>query len=208
MNVLFTGAPMAGKSLLAHMTLEWLQKNVSIPLALVPEQASKLIAAGRDPHDVAAFQSELYRVQKKAEDLAAAAIAGRNGLPGGILIMDRGLPDGGCYMSEEGFQAILDANGDTVEKLYRRYDLVLHLGSVCSLGAAVETESNPYRYETSADEVMALEQKLTRSYGNHPGYHFIPAAEDINDKFKALMSTLLAYYSAAHAAAPDCQPEA
>lgn len=187
-KICITGAPQSGKSQLAQRAKDDLLERYGIKSYLVSEVASDLIAGGFDPkRKKEQFQTMLYNIQKEKEDCFAGTAADDS-----IIIMDRGLLDGKCYMDEDGFERILQSHGDTTQTVLNRYDAVIQLGTICvSDGVHVENESNPNRVETSDSEVLELEDKLIAVYMHHPHYTFIPAEDDIEVKYDKLLSAII-----------------
>lgn len=195
MRVCITGAPMSGKSELIEKVKIDLRDLFSTQVYRIPEVASELISGGINPRqDANAFQSVLYRIQKEKENAFI-----ENADPSSIILMDRGLLDGCCYVDKNTFDRIMEDNGDTESTIFDRYDLVVQLGTICrGISTQVENKSNPSRIETSVDEVIDLEDKLVRAYQKHPNYVFIPAETDITKKYILLLSTIKTHYKGAN----------
>lgn len=194
LRVCITGAPMSGKSELIGRAKTDLEKLLSTHAYLIPEVASELITGGINPrHKAEEFQSALYGIQKDKEDAFIKTVH-----PSSIILMDRGLLDGSCYVDKDTFDRIAKEHGDTVDTVFLRYDLVVQFGTICrKISTQVENKSNPSRIETSVDEVLELEEKLIKIYQDHPCYEFIPAEFDIRDKYRKLLLIIKAQYEGA-----------
>ena len=191
-KIAITGAPMSGKSCLLKQVKSRLEAEYGIPVFILSEVASDLIENCFAPEkDKIAFQSVLYRLHKTKEDILSSFLA-----ENGILLTDRGLPDGCCYIPEDCFLKILADNGDGLQDVFARYDHVIQLQTVCVYDdVSIDTVSNASRTETSKEEILALEEKLREIYGAHPSYHFIPAERDIEKKGQRLLDLIMSLVS-------------
>ncbi|RME28953.1 MAG: hypothetical protein D6800_03320, partial [Candidatus Zixiibacteriota bacterium] len=92
------------------------------------------------------------------------------------FITDRGTLDAMAFHHQT-----MHAVGTSEEKEYRRYSAVIQLGTTAALG--------PMYYRTDAvrtepiEEALQIEAALRRVWSGHPRYHFVPAAEEIEQKF-------------------------
>lgn len=170
-HVVITGAPAAGKTEL----LGRLAEHPAFAGYLFFEELARALLA-EDPtwrtrrRD---FHREIYRRQTAREGAAA----------GQPFVTDRGTVDAFAFHPET-----LHDVGTTLENEYRRYDLVLHLGSSANLGDdfytvdAVRTESR--------QDALQIERALTVVWREHPAYRFIPAETKKEQKFAAVLALL------------------
>jgi predicted ATPase len=193
LKIVVTGAPMSGKSCLLKEAKRRLEAEYDIPVFILPEVASDLIENCFTPdRDIMTFQSMLYRIHKTKEDILSSFLP-----ENGILLTDRGLPDGCCYISDDLFSEILAANGDDAAGILSRYDHVIQLQTVCVYKdvSSIDTLSNTNRQETSKDDILRFEEKLKEIYKPHPSYHFIPAERDIEKKGQRLLDLIMSLIS-------------
>ena len=71
--------------------------------------------------------------------------------------------------------------GTTLEREYRRYSLVVQLGSAAALGEPFYRKDE-IRHESPA-EALAIERAIRAVWGRHPGYSFVPAGENLEEKY-------------------------
>jgi hypothetical protein len=76
----------------------------------------------------------------------------------------------------------------TLEKEHSRYDLVLQLGSAAALGEQFYVQ-DAIRYE-NVETSLNIEHNLKRVWGSHAGYCFIPAVENLNDKYQQVRTAI------------------
>lgn len=123
--------------------------------------------------DKTAFHLAIYRLQTQREDAAA----------GKSFVTDRGTVDAFAFHPETA--ALVHT---TVEREYARYDRVVQLGSAAGLGADYyRTDSE--RLE-SIDEALQIERAIRAIWQAHPGYHFIGASADYEQKYRTVRRTL------------------
>lgn len=123
--------------------------------------------------DKTAFHLAIYRLQTRREDAAA----------GKPFVTDRGTVDAFAFHPETA--ALVQT---TVENEYRRYDRVVQLGSSAGLGGDFyQTDSE--RLE-SIDEALQIEHAIRSIWQAHPGYHFIAASQDYEQKYQTLRRTI------------------
>lgn len=178
---------MSGKTKLIKRAKADLESVYGIKTYTLPEAASELMSAGFDPNEKEQFQSTLYKLQKFKEDCLSESITGNS-----ILLIDRGIADGKCYISETAFKKIMQSQNDNEKSIINRYDAIIQLQTFCVFdGVEVERQSNPNRVETSKQEVFILEKRIAEVYKNHPFYNFIPADSNIECKYKRLLNVIL-----------------
>jgi len=185
-KVVLTGGPCSGKTSVLNNIATLFPERV----VLIPEMAS-LVALSNIPRDSELdrlhFQTAIFELQLFYEQLmhAQADRLNRN------IICDRGTLDGAAYWPRGDF---CQAFKTTRELEYQKYDLVIFLSSLSSelpeKYAAVECHSA--RTE-SAQEALALQEKLLNIWSAHPNIKYIQGSfENIADKVQAVLTILLA----------------
>lgn len=134
-RIAFTGGPCGGKTTaLAEMSERLRSRGVKA--FVVPEAATLFFTGGAGTLDLSCeeqsrtFQTGLLRTQIALEDsfLALAHAAGGRA----VVLCDRGALDGSVYVSPDIWSQMLkDSGHDEAELRDGRYDLVIHLVSVC-----------------------------------------------------------------------------
>lgn len=168
MRIVITGAPASGKTEL----IEKLRKHPSFAdFVFFDELARRLLEEnpsyrGNWPK----FHLEIYRRQVARED----AVSGRP------FVTDRGTVDAFAFHPET-----VDQVGTTLEREYQRYDVVIQLGSTASLGHAYYTRDN-IRLE-SIPQALSIEGRITEAWGKHPGFHYVKAEYDFEQKYKSVL---------------------
>jgi hypothetical protein len=74
--------------------------------------------------------------------------------------------------------------GTTLEREYGRYTAVVQLGSAAALGEQYYRQDR-IRRETTA-EALEIEEAIREVWGRHPNYIFVPAVEDMEEKYDRL----------------------
>ena len=79
-----------------------------------------------------------------------------------------------AYMSEEGWQAMMDENAwNTVELRDKRYDGIIHLVTAADGAEEFYNQNNAARYESQLDQARYIDNKLRESWVGHPKYNII-----------------------------------
>lgn len=127
-----------------------------------------------------AAQRAIYHVQRELEEAAAV-------LDSALVVCDRGTLDGAAYWPGPG--SLFDAVGTTIEAELARYDAVIHLRTPrLELGY---DHMNPLRVE-SADEAVALDQRLFEAWEGHPRRIVVEANSDFIAKILQVVDALRA----------------
>ncbi|UCD64485.1 MAG: ATP-binding protein [Candidatus Zixiibacteriota bacterium] len=173
LRIVITGAPASGKSEL----IERLKEEPSLGEFVFLEEIARQLLK-EDPSyrgRWGEFHDEIYRRQ----------VARENSLTGRSFIADRGTADAFAF-----HHRTAEHYGTTARDEYGRYDAVIHLGSAASLGEKY------YRRDAerseSVEEVMKLERALSEVWRDHPGYRFIAASSNLEEKYRTLIETLTA----------------
>ena len=146
--IVVAGGPCAGKTkALAFLSRELTDRGWS--LVMVPECATTLIEAGISPQTATrmGFQTAVFELQLAQEEvfLAAADCVTSDRV---LVVCDRGLMDGGGYLTDEEFEEIMREHDMTREAAFARYGAVFHLESVArSTHGTYSHKSNASRME-------------------------------------------------------------
>jgi predicted ATPase len=185
LRIVLAGGPASGK------TETWRELSREFPeLFAVPEGATLLIDSlglqldfdTLHGHEFKqAFWYACWRIQELAERLAdaQARVLGKRG-----VLLDRALADHAAYL-ENGRDDFFVATGLHFVEVFRRYDLVVFLGSPESseqLERASRRKNGPVRLEGSFEENRQQAQKTLVLWQEHPAFRFVPYLEDFNDK--------------------------
>jgi hypothetical protein len=143
-------------------------------VVILPEAAGIVFGGGFPREGTAgarrAAQRAIYFVQRELEAYGDAREAG-------VVLCDRGMIDGAAYWpGPEDFWAAIGSARDDVLK---RYHAVIHLrvpGADDGYG-----RHNPLRTE-SAEEALAIDERIFEAWSGHPRRHVIPASEDFMTK--------------------------
>ncbi len=162
--MVITGAPASGKTV-------FLERLKGVPelatFAFFDELARQLLIenpAYRTQRTE--FHREIYRRQTRREDQLADQ----------SFVSDRGTVDAFAFHPET-----LTLVGTTLEREYRRYDLVVQLESAARLGLPYY-QTDTVRTETPKD-ALVIESAIASAWKGHPGYHRVPARPSFDDKW-------------------------
>ena len=97
------------------------------------------------------------------------------------FISDRGTVDGFAFHPET-----MAAVNTTIEREYRRYSLVIQLGTTASLGAEYYQVDDIRREPPEA--ALVIEEALKRVWQRHPAYHFVPASDRFETKLQKVVA--------------------
>ncbi len=195
-----TGGPCAGKSAAVELLRELLAQR-GWNVFTVREIATRLIEDGyiaQSPLSPYEFQQHIFTVQRSLEDALFErarecakdrTTARANGIAAKdaprfnrtIVLCDRGLADGGAYLSSSEYDLLLRVNATTQEEVFTRYDAVLVLESAAVGTDDYTVENNPARLE-NADEARTLDERVKQSWNAHPCVRFVPSQESFEGK--------------------------
>lgn len=163
-RIVITGAPASGKT----KCFERLQDDERFCRFLFFEELARLLLE-EDPSyrdRWAEFHREIYRRQVIREEVAGDQ----------PFISDRGTVDAFAFHPQT-----LNEVRTTVEREFARYTAVFQLGSAARLGPEYY-HSDDVRNE-SIEEALRIEQAIADVWRDHPGYHFIDATVDFEEKY-------------------------
>lgn len=163
-RIVITGAPASGKT----NFIRCLQNRESYSKYLFFDELARSLLA-ENPiyrHHWHDFHREIYARQLERESQA-------NGRP---FITDRGTIDAFAFHPET-----MDAVNTTLEQEYKRYSLVIQLGTAAALGEDIYRTDDIRR--ESGTEAMHIERALIRVWDGHPKYHFVAPQINIEKKF-------------------------
>jgi len=163
-RIVVTGAPGSGKT----EFVERLKSESFLREFVFFEELARAILSETPSlrHDKTAMHREIYRRQIERE-----ATAGKKS-----FITDRGTADAFAFHPETMGQI-----GTSLEREYRRYTAVIQLGSAAALGDASYSQDD-IRRETPS-EALQIEAAIRQVWDAHPNYTFIPACQELEDKY-------------------------
>jgi len=163
-RIVITGGPGSGKT----EFFERLKNESELSGFLFLEELARRILSNKPHirHHPDEFHREIYRQQIEREEAAGER----------PLVTDRGTVDAFAFHPE----TMADI-GTTLELEYQRYSLVIQLGSAAALGKDFYVRDEIRR--ENVNEALAIETALRRVWSAHPRYNFIPASEQIEEKY-------------------------
>ena len=175
-KIVITGAPASGKT-------EYIKRLKEHPafssFMFFNELARQLLEENPEfRNNRTLFHREIYYRQIKREQEVGDW----------SFITDRGTVDAFAFHPE----TLSDVNTN-IDKEYARYDTVVQMGSSAILGDKYYFKDN-IRLE-SASDALIIEMAIAQVWKNHPGYYFIKANIDFENKYIELLDTLLSIIS-------------
>lgn len=191
-KIVLTGGPCAGKTTaLARIREHFLSHGFRI--YTVPETATILLTNGLSfknipPGQLFVAQSNMMKAQVSMEN-TFEEIARSTG-DKSIIICDRGAIDPAAFISKTMWQAILDENNTTQQKLYSRYDAVIHLVTV-AIGAEqfYTLENNAARSETP-EQAATVDKRLREVWLGHPHLRVIDNSDAFDAKINRAITAI------------------
>jgi len=191
-RIVLTGGPCAGKTTALARIREHFSSH-GFRIYTVPETATILLTNGLSFKDIPTSQlfvaqSNMMKSQIALED-TFTDIARSTGEKA-IIICDRGAVDPAAFISKTMWQAILDENNTSEQKLYSRYDAVVHLVTV-AIGAEqfYTLENNAARSETP-EQSAAVDKRLREVWLGHPHLRVIDNRTDFNEKINRVITAI------------------
>ena len=131
-----------------------------------------------------------YRTDFHALHLAIyeQQVARENAIGDAPFITDRGTVDAFAFHPET--MVLVNTN---LEREYRRYTAVIQLGSAANLGEDVYC-TDDIRQE-SVEEALQIERAIRKVWEHHPGYAYIPADPNLENKFNLFRCKIIAFLS-------------
>lgn len=190
--IVLTGGPGAGKT----AVLETVRRQFCEHVAVLPEAASMLFRGGfprlASSLGRACAQRAIYHVQRELEQLATGDP------PYAVVLCDRGTLDGLAYWPHEPARYFAELGTSEANEL-ARYAAVIHLRSPGL--AHGYNHQNPMRIE-SAEEAVAIDQRVARAWAAHPHVHTVDSHADFLHKLQKALELIRAEVP------PCCAPEA
>ena len=187
-KIVVTGGPSAGKT----TGLSWIQNafaKLGYTVLFVPETATELISGGVAPWtcgtnlDYQKVQMRLQLDKERGFEQAARSMK----VPKLLIVCDRGALDNKAYMNDEEYAAVLEEVDRTEAELLSGYDAVFHMVTAAKGAEQFYTkENNKARYE-SAQEAVALDERLLAAWSGHPSLHVIDNSVDFYHKLRRLI---------------------
>jgi len=173
-RIVITGGPGSGKT----EFFERLKTEKELDGFLFFEELARRILSENPAirHHTAALHREIYQQQVSREEAAGSR----------SFITDRGTVDAFAFhpetMRDVGThpETMRDV-GTTLEREYSRYTAVIQLGSAAALGEQYYQRDKVRR--ESVVEAMEIENAVRNVWSRHPGYAFLPAHEDFEEKY-------------------------
>ena len=191
-KLVLTGGPCGGKSECIPLLKDYLE-NQNWKVIVIPETPTELVLRGIDRGSCSSvyqyqlFQMKLHQAYEDVFMEAAKDIAINTDV---VIICDRGQFDCLAYMSEEEFDSVLSEIGVDKVKLFRSYDLVVHLETLAKTSIELYNQfksSNPARIEDAYDAINA-DRKIQNIWKSHPNFHIIHGNESMDDKITELIN--------------------
>lgn len=191
-KIVLTGGPCAGKTTALARIREHFSSH-GFRIYTVPETATLLLTNGLSFKDTSqnqlfVAQSNMMKAQISLED-TFESIAASTG-DKAIIICDRGAVDPAAFISRTMWQAILDENSTSEQKLYSRYEAVVHLVTV-AIGAEqfYTLENNAARSETP-DQAAMIDRRLREVWLGHPHLRVIDNGTSFEEKINRVITTI------------------
>ena len=164
-RIVITGAPGSGKT----EFIQRLKSEKALAGFIFFEEVARAILS-TSPHlrnDWAGLHREIYRRHIEREEAAGEK----------PFVTDRGTVDAFAFHPE----TMVDVD-TSLEREYRRYTAVIQLGSAATLGEPYYRQDE-IRRETPT-EALEIERAIRSVWGRHPGYSFVAAVIDLNEKYR------------------------
>lgn len=194
-KIVLTGGPCAGKT----SALSFLRENLinnGYGAVVVPETSTELFSSGISPskmNSLLDFHQTQLNIQLSKEAYFEDACNKFKNFEHIVLICDRGVFDAKVYLGDELFAEMLKLNSLTEEELFDRYAAVFKLVTAANGAREYYTlENNKVRKETT-EEAVALDDKITEVWKNHPHFEIIDNSTNFEQKLERLLEKILTF---------------
>lgn len=191
-KIVVTGGPCAGKT----TGMKWIKKaftDMGYEVIFIPETATELISNGVAPwtlntkFEYQLCQMKLQIYKEKVFEEAAGKLINSDKV---LIICDRGMFDNKAYMPEDEFKKALAELNLTESELTDKYDAVFHLETAAKSKDRIYTLSNNQARTETADEAIALDDKLIAAWTGHPHFRVIDSARKFEEKMGQLVAEI------------------
>lgn len=183
--IVITGGPCGGKSTgLAKVTEKLLEQDI-LPV-IIPEMATLLFSNGIDPlifsspEEKALVQKHIFLGQLNHEniylDLAREQSRIKNMRT--VVLSDRGLLDGECYIDKNSFAKIYKKLGFTREEALKRYEGIILLVTAADGALKYYTKENNIARSESSRRARELDELCQQAYVGHEHFTIIHNREN------------------------------
>lgn len=191
-KIVLTGGPCAGKTTALSKIREHFSTH-GFRVYTVPETATVLLTNGLSFKNISLgqlfiAQSNMMRAQIAMED-TFAGIAASTGEKS-IVICDRGTIDPAAFISETMWQAILDENNITTQKLYSRYDAIIHLVTAAIGKPQFYTLANNAARSETPEQAAHVDKRLREVWLGHPHLRVIDNTDDFDSKIGRVITSI------------------
>lgn len=182
-----TGGPCSGKTT-AKTYLQQKFSELGFNVILVPEAATLAMEGGISPFNIGFtnFQKVIFDLINSLEDnfLNSVKYFPKKDT---IIIYDRGLPDGGAYVSAEEFGSMLRAYNCGMPQIRDlRYDAAFHLRSAAIGAEEFYTLANNKTRSEDIDQARDLDERTLAMWLGHPHLRVIDNSTPFDKKLKRL----------------------
>lgn len=188
--IVITGGPNGGKTTILEQRLPAELKRLGYTVEVIPEAATQLINEGRGPAVVGmeTFQRLVLRRCMEQEDAAKARM--RRVIGKKVILADRGIMDGAAYVEPEIMKSIWEEHGyHPIELRDLRYHGVVHLVTTAiGLPHLFSNATNPARYERSAEEAAAVDERTLAAWIGCPHLAYIDNSTDFETKVQRALT--------------------
>jgi len=209
-RIALTGGPCAGKSSALTKIIDQ-AKSEGFDVYTAPEVATILFNSGvgfpQNDYEAMTFQLGLARIQLQMERSFISIVA-MTGRPS-IIIFDRGLLDGKCYMKDELWDKVMEqiGGGDDADQfvgvskeyLWARYDAVVHLVTAANgaesfykWGKVVDDAGAAVVRWEPPDQAIKLDNRMKECWEGHPNHCIIDnTGAGFQDKLKRVSDAVI-----------------
>lgn len=188
-KVVLTGGPCAGKTtMMNRIVSEFSERGFKV--IVCPEGATELIPNGVIPgQNGISMEDYQYIIAQKQLDKEALYhdIAIKMTDEKVLIMFDRGLMDGQCYVTPEIFTECLSYFGLDRSAVMGRYDAVIHLTTAAKGGEEMYTTENNAARSEGVKQACELDDRVLAAWVGHPHLRVVDNAEDFEDKIQAAM---------------------
>lgn len=195
-KIVLTGGPCAGKSTAIELIRNKLM-HLGFNVAVIEEGATYLMKNGLSPQNMREQDFQFINLQNQIRMEENMEEYAKKLSKPTIIICDRGALDAKAYAGEKLFNEITSKLNTSEQDLKNRYDLVIFLNSMATLGKEHYSKENNQHRRENYEEALDANARTLNAWVGHPKLrpiqNEIEFKSDITKKIEKIMQEITSF---------------